>query len=224
MDPEIVAALIGPMVTALLAAGSVTAKALRDRRNQAQARSREIELASQTVKFIDTWLAAQAKLPPHPGAQQRIQQALADLDRAYATMLATVEADRRAPADRVGLNALRRMLLLPLQRPGAKAVRIIYYLVTAMALLFVAAGISVLVEDQDDEHGLLVSIMAAAIISVACLLPSVGLYFLARALDRPRAEDSSALTEGAGLTPPGATAYYGPGLGPAPRPDQYPGR
>jgi hypothetical protein len=142
VDPEIVAALIGPVLTAGLAAVAVGVREWWRRRESVDQRQKMLRQAAEEVAFIDAWLTAYAKIATEAEQRERAPRALADLERSYATMTASHQAAPPPTRARTGADLLARILLLRLQRPGAKVLRVFYYLFAVLGFLFVLAGMS----------------------------------------------------------------------------------
>ena len=97
MDPEIIGALIGPILTAVLAGVAVGFKEWRRRRESADQRHETLRQAADEVAFIDAWLTAYAKIAPEAEQRKRAPRALADVEPSYATMTASHQAAAAAP-------------------------------------------------------------------------------------------------------------------------------
>lgn len=209
MDPEIVAALIGPILTAGLAAMAVGLKEWWRRRESADQREGTLRQAAEEVAFIDAWLTAYAKIATEAERRERAPRALADLERSYATMTASHQAAAMAPRGRTAADLLSRILLLRLQRPGAKALRVFYYLFAVLGFLFTWAGMSASVRDEDD---LALVILVGMVFTLMSFSPAILFYALTRLADRPRRAPGS-------VAPPPP----GPGVPPAWEDHSYPG-
>ena len=200
-DPAIWAAIIGPLITTLLATGTVGFKSQQTARRADQERARIIEQATQEAAFINSWLSARQQLDLDAATRRTTnERALADLERVYAT-IRSVDINTNL---RHGSQSLRRVamaaLLIPLQRPWAKFFRVIYYIFTPCSLAFsIAITIQLFgVMPTTDGAGYVVGyILTAVIINVLFLLPALGLWGLACALDRPR--DPQPTQAGAGF-------------------------
>ena len=189
-DPSILAAIIGPLITTLLATGTVGLKSQQSARRADQERARIIGQATQEAAFINSWLSARQQLDLTADARRATdERALADLERVYAT-IRSVDINTNL---RHGSGSLRLVvdatLLIPLQRPWAKVVRVCYYLFTFCSLAFSVATTIQLFENMPraEAPGYVVGyILVAVLINVIFLLPALGLWGLARALNRPR--------------------------------------
>ena len=201
MDPEIVAAIIGPALTAMLAASAVAIRAWWARRSLADRQERAITRATQQVVFTDAWLAAYEKAAGAKELGEHRARAVRDLDRAYAEMQEAVAAERRMSRAAALASPLRTALLLGLRRPAAKVLRVVYYVLAPFSVLFFLAGMGSLVDTGRED--LLVGIGSTMLFTLLVFFPAALVWLLARLLDRPRREPS-----GTGLGP--APAAYNP--------------
>ena len=142
VDPEIVAALIGPILTAVLAALAFMFQEWRRRRESADLRHETLKQAADEVAFIDAWLTAYAKIATEAQQRERAPRALADLERSYAAMTASHQAAATATRNRTAADLLARILLLRLRRPAAKVLRAFYYIFGVLGFLCTLAGLS----------------------------------------------------------------------------------
>jgi hypothetical protein len=142
VDPEIIGALIGPLLTAVLAVLAVGFKEWRRRRETADQRHETLQQAADEVAFIDAWLTAYAKIATEDQRRERAPRALADLERSYAAMTASHQAAATATQNRTAVDLLARILLLRLRRPAAKVLRVFYYIFGVLGFLFTLAGMS----------------------------------------------------------------------------------
>ena len=106
------------------------------------------------MAFIDAWLTAYAKIASEAEQRERAPRALADLERSYATMTASHQAAATVPRARTAADLLSRVLLLRLQRPGAKVLRVFYYLSAVLGFFFVLAGMSTSIRREGEGLGL----------------------------------------------------------------------
>ena len=212
MDPEIVAALIGPLLTAGLAAVAVGVKEWWRRRESADQREDTLRQAAEEVAFIDAWLTAYAKIASEAEQRERAPRALADLERSYATMTASHQAAATATRARTAADLLARILLLRLRRPGAKVLRVFYYLFAVLGFLFVLAGMSTSIRREGE--GLAFVILVGMVFTLMSFSPAILFYALTRLADRPRRIPESV----AGPPPP-----PGPGVPPGWADHSYPG-
>jgi hypothetical protein len=185
VDPEIVAALIGPVLTAGLAALAVGFKEWQRRRETADQRHETLQQAADEVAFIDAWLTAYAKIATQDQQRERAPRALADLERSYAAMTASHQAAVTATRNRTGADLLARLLLLRLRRPAAKVLRVFYYIFAVLGFLFVLAGMSGDTFRRADE-GLGFVILVGMVFTLISFSPAILCYALARLAERPR--------------------------------------
>jgi hypothetical protein len=184
VDPEIVAALIGPVLTAGLAALAFMLKDWRQRRETADQQHQTLRQAADEVAFIDAWLTAYAKIATPDQQRERAGRALADLERSYAAMNASHQAAASATRTRTGVDVLARILLLRLRRPSAKVLRVFYYIFGVLGFLFTFAGISSNSFRTGESLGFL--ILVGMVFTVISFSPAILFYALARLADRPR--------------------------------------
>lgn len=201
MDPEIVAALIGPVLTAGLAAMAFMLREWRQRRETADEQHQTLRQAADEVAFIDAWLTAYAKIATPAEQRERAPRALADLERSYAAMTASHQAAASATRTRAtGVDVLARILLLRLRRPGAKVLRVFYYIFAVLGFLFTFAGISSSSFGTGEGLGFL--ILVGMVFTVISFSPAILFYALTRLADRPRRTPS----QGDGQPPTGPAA------------------
>jgi hypothetical protein len=200
VDPEIVAALIGPVLTALLAALAVGFKEWQRRRQTVDQRHETLRQAADEVAFIDAWLTAYAKIATADQQRERVPRALADLERSYAAMTASHEAAATGTRNRTAADLLARILLLRLHRTGAKVLRVCYYIFAVLGFLFTFAGMSGSFLRSDEGLGFV--ILVGMVFTLMAFGPAILCYALARLGDRPR----RSLESGA-QPPPGPPAY-----------------
>jgi hypothetical protein len=185
VDPEIVAALIGPALTAGLAGLAVGFKEWRQRRETADQQHQTLRQAADEVAFIDAWLTAYAKIATEAQQRERASRALADLERSYATMTASHQAATIAASRTpTGVDVLARILLLRLHRPGAKVLRVFYYIFALLGFLFTLAGMSSGFRQSGEGLGFL--ILVGMVFTLLSFSPAILFYALARLADRPR--------------------------------------
>jgi hypothetical protein len=185
VDPEIVAALIGPVLTAGLAALAFTLREWRQRRETVDQQHQTLRQAADEVAFIDAWLTAYAKIATPAEQRERVPRALADLERSYAAMTASHQAAASTTRTRAtGLDLLARILLLRLRRPGAKVLRVFYYIFAVLGFLFTFAGISS--NSFETGEGLGFLILVGMVFTLVSFTPAILFYALARLADRPR--------------------------------------
>ena len=185
VDPEIIGALIGPILTAGLAGVAVGFKEWRRRRESADQRHETLRQAADEVAFIDAWLTAYAKLATPAEQRERAPRALADLERSYAAMTASHQAAASTTRSRAtGPDLLARILLLRLRRPGAKVLRVFYYVFAVLGFFFIVAGMSTGFRRAEESLGFV--ILVGMVFTLLAFSPAILCYALARLADRPR--------------------------------------
>jgi hypothetical protein len=200
VNPEIVAALIGPLLTAGLAVLAVGFKEWQRRRERADQPHETLRQAAEEVAFIDAWLTAYAKIATDTQQRERAPRALADLERSYAAMNASHQAAAVGVRSRTAVDLLARILLLRLRRPGAKVLRVFYYIFGVLGFLFTFAGISGSFIGGDEGLGF--TILVGMVFTVMSFSPAILCYTLARLADRPRRS-----LDAAAQPPPGPPGY-----------------
>jgi hypothetical protein len=184
VDPEILGALIGPLLTAGLAALAVGFKEWRRRRESADQRHETLQQATAEVAFIDAWLTAYAKIATEAEQRERAPRALADLERSYAAMTASNQAAAAAPRARTAADLLSQILLRRLRRPRAKVLRVFYYLFAVLGFLFILAGMSTSIRREGESLAFV--ILVGMVFTLMSFSPAILFYALARLADRPR--------------------------------------
>ena len=191
-NTQVVLAVVGPTLTALLAGASVVAKDWRLRRDHQSRQTRLFKLAAQQVAFIDAWLTTYMKTAGADTNSVEQAAAVRDLNEAYEMMrtAATMEPDR-VPVHRAG-HVVRTLLLIPLSRPGARVVRIFYYVSIPLATAVFAVSV-------DSTFGLeSVSVTVALVVvfffTAIAFTPSALLWALARRMERSRPGGSDGVT------------------------------
>lgn len=185
MEPQYVAAVIGPLSTALLAAGGIAIRTVYTRRRGTSARDREMQSARQTVEFIAHYLSALNSLEnDEPWLVEQKARAAADLEQAYQRMQ-RASREQTATVDRIDWAAVvRRVLLVPTHRPAARLVRLLYYLVLAYAIF--SSTIYLLLPFGSEEmraFGLTATIVTALILIAFNLFVLALLHMWTRKLD-----------------------------------------
>lgn len=232
MDPEIIAAFIGPVFTAMLAGIGIAIKSGQLRHREQSARARDLEVATRTVTFIDTYLSAQDKLLPKAEQEFVRDRAMRDLEVAYQTMMATANADYASDSTGSWIKVITRALLVPLNRTAAKVVRVFFYLSLVLGFLVLTLWTAASVSDPQITSDIPLLIFMIVFGVLLCLLPMVLLYIWARWLDRDRtppappwptpAVGQDAVVGHYGYWQPAPTPT--PGGSPGPTPSPYPPR
>ncbi len=228
MDSEIIAAFIGPLFTTVLAAVGIALKSNQVRRRDQSSRARDIQVAAQTVTFIDAYLSAHEKLAAGTPEQRQFirERALHDLEAAYQTMMITATADHEASTTTTSawLAVIKRALLIPLQRTAAKVVRVFFYIAVAYGFLSYTLYVAFAFTDQQLLADIPVMIFTMVVLFIFAFLPMVLLYLWARWLDRDRTPKPVSEPAPPGPWPqPGGYGMWQPVPGPPTQPTA-PGR
>jgi predicted membrane-bound spermidine synthase len=188
MDSEIIAAFVGPLFTTVLAGVGIAIKSFQVRRRELSSRARDIQVAAQTVTFIDAYLSAHEKLDPEsPQSRQFIRErALRDLETAYQTMMITASADHDASSTSAWLQVIKRALLIGVRRTAAKVVRVCYVIALLYGFGSSTLYVSFALTDQELLRDIPVMIATLFVLLVFAFLPAVLFYLWARWLDRDR--------------------------------------
>ncbi|NNG21189.1 hypothetical protein HJ590_16825 [Naumannella sp. ID2617S] len=221
-DSEIVGAIIGPLLTGLLALIAYTVREQLSVRRWDDERDRALTKATNEVRYIDTWLSALNRLPDSdPEREVKLQRALLDLERSYQVMSSDLADDGTRPRTRTLGEHVRHLLLLDLRKTFPKVLRVFFYLFALMGLLWTAAIISVF--DSGSEQGLGLEITGSAIITVLGFLPALLVGIWARAADRDKVRPQPGVPPPPSGLPPsglpqGPFAGHGPQPGAGPDP------
>jgi hypothetical protein len=145
---------LAPLVAVLLTVLSVWIQ----QRGRAHQGRRALAEVRDDVAFLDSWLSARAQAVPEANHDQVRVEARRYLDRAYsvfaehsvlvpsvASGTSTRRQDER-PTIRRGLRLL--LLIGQLERPAAKWVRALYYVMLAWALIWTSGATAVGIEDS----------------------------------------------------------------------------
>ena len=221
MDSEIIAAFIGPLFTTVLAAAGIAIKSIQVRRREQSSRARDLQVAAQTVTFIDAYLSAHEKLASDSPQQQQFirERALHDLEAAYQTMMITASARPRILDHRRLAERDQARLLIPLQRTAAKVVRVFFYVAVVYGFLSYALYVAFAFTDQELLRDIPVMIFTMFLLLVFAFLPMVLLYLWARWLDRDRSPKAAPnLVSPASWSQPGGYGSWQPVPGPPTQP------
>lgn len=186
MDSEIIAAFVGPVFTAMLAGAGILIKSMQVRHREQSARARDLEVATRTVDFINTYLQAQDKVLPRAEQDFVRERAMRDLEVAYQTMMATANADYHDDSSGAWIRVIKRALLIGLNRTAAKVVRVFFYIFTAINVVLFGAWMGSVFTDPELQGDITLMIFVIVFGVVLLLLPIVLLYLWARWLDRDR--------------------------------------
>ncbi len=187
---SVIAAAVGPLVTAMLAALGFWLRDRRQSRNRQQAYQRALEESNDQVSFIRTWLDAHRQIASPQAHEQARAQALSDLERAYVRVEQARDAVGKGGEPFSVRRGVERLLLLDsMHTTSAKIWGAFYYLSLAWLLIFGTFGLMIGVISPfsgssgsvagDVLTGLALSVFALAI-GVAPTLP---LHWLVVAAD-----------------------------------------
>jgi hypothetical protein len=149
--PELfVEVFLGQVLAVALAAGSFWIQ----QRGRDQQRRRTLAEVRDAVAFLDSWLSAHEQVAPNANDDQVRVEALRYLDRAYSmfaehsALVPSVESTGRE-VQRSLLGWMKKSFLLigRLERPAAKVVRALYYVMLVWTPIWSAAGIAVAIDD-----------------------------------------------------------------------------
>ncbi len=187
---SVIAAAVGPILTALLAALGFWLRDRRQSRNRQQAYQRALEESSDQVAFIRTWLDAHQQIASPQAHEQARAQALSDLERAYVRVEQARDAVGRRSEPFSVRRGLKRLLLLDsMHTTSAKIWGVVYYLSLAWLLVFGTFGlmIGLLSPFTGSSGSLLGEVLAGLGLSVFALAigvaPTLPLHWLVVAAD-----------------------------------------
>lgn len=221
MDSEIIGAILGPLVTAVLAIVAYIFQDWRTKRRWETDRERSVAQAIQEVQYLDLWLSALNRLGGNdPEWENKRQRALADLERSYRVMAFDLADDGPKPKNRSLTEHLGWFLLFPLQHTGAKVVRVFYLISLAAAILWVVGIIAVF--DTRAESGLITEILASMIVTVMGFVPAILFAVWARHLEHRHQQRRLAPTAPAPDQPWPTGPFQLPPFGHGPRPGARP--
>jgi hypothetical protein len=214
----VVAAAIGPLITALLAALGFWLRDIRQRRNREQAYRQALDQAREQVDFIEGWLRTHQQLASPEQHEQARQRALADLQQAYARVDQSLAALRSHKEPLTARSVLVKLLLLE-SRPhttAATVLGVLYYVALAWFLLFVSGGvlISLMSTATNTSDSLLADVgMALGLFLISLTIgvaPALPLYWLAVSADRRRGDAPTRRSHRRPALPGAQTAHSGP--------------
>jgi hypothetical protein len=184
MEPQIVAAIIGPACTALLAVLGIAIKNLQAQRRSHGSRERDMRVAGQTVTFIDGYLAAYEKLGTDAAQQALVRErATRDLEESYQTMMAAAHEEQQSDGRADWTGVVKSALLIPIHRPAARVVRGFYYCTLVYALFTSALFIGVAFAEDQSSQSWSVSAVTVIIMVGVNILPALLLHKWARRLE-----------------------------------------
>lgn len=202
----VVAAMIGPLVTAVLAGLGFWLRG----RNRGRQYQETLERARERVAFIQSWLEAHERFASPEQHEQARARALRDLQQAYLLVDQSTAA-KQQNQPHAARNGFKRLLLLdPKHTTAARILGAFYYVSLAWLLLWVSAGILFGggVAAINPNEPLWVSAATGFGIFVLCLAtgvaPALPLYFLAVTADaRTRSDRPSGDQKHPESYPPG---------------------
>jgi hypothetical protein len=186
--PELfVEVLLGQLLTVILAAGSLWIR----QRGRDHQRRRELAEVRDAVVFLDSWLSAHEHVAPKANDDQLRMEARRYLDRAYAvfaehSVLVPSVASTGREVQRSPVGRWRGFLLTGLERPAAKIVRALYYVVLVWALIWTAAAIAVGIDDPTGWNWFAVVFLIATMAVLPAWLVRRWAVWLDRRADRTR--------------------------------------
>lgn len=180
MDTQIVAAIVGPLITALLAASAVGFKQWRNAREGAHLRSETLDRHRSQVEFIDTWLQAHERVAGSDAlAQQHRERAVVDLDLLYQQMAQVMATPIPRPRNSAR-DIVRSLFLIGVRGGLAQLLRVLYWVALFFGALTTAATMTVAPETMA-QSGLGIAIVTGVFLTVMLFLPALLLWFGARA-------------------------------------------
>jgi len=180
-DPEILAAIIGPLLTAVLAGVAVVARQWQTARNRQDEREQRLSRWREQIGFIDTWLTAHQKVAAQdPQAQAHTQRAVSDLELLYQQM--TMELRNPPPVTKrfTALDLIKVILLIPVRGGAAKTLRVFYYTLVLAGLLFMIATLATFTASED---GLAFDIAVGMVVTILWFTPAIIFAVLTKAAD-----------------------------------------
>lgn len=217
-DSEIWGAIIGPVLTGVLAVLAYLFQQWRRRRRWEDERERAIGQAIQEVQYVDTWLSALQRTERiDPDHDLKLERALLDLERSYQVMSLDLADDEPRPKRRTLAEHISWFLLIPIHGTGAKVVRALYWVMLAITALWIALLVVILSEYPADE---LASVIVVSIFfSGIAVIPTALIAVWARHLDgRVRTQKDMARSA---TSPPPFAPFQVPTTG-FPDPRAYP--
>lgn len=171
-------AVLAPIATGLVAAAGVWGRDWRERRNEDAVRRSELNEAISQMNAVETWARALSQTSELPSLnEQERKRAVEALDQAYRRAMKVFEA--RPPRKGPHLN-LRVLFLTSLDSPGARTIRILYYLSLPWLISWAIVIATWIVKDLSFA-GIWVG---AIFLFVLAIGPTVALHALATALDK----------------------------------------
>lgn len=142
MDSTVIAAAVGPVITALLAALGFWLRDLRQRRNREQAYRQAVAHAREQVAFLDGWLATHQKVAPGDVHEEVRRRVLSELDRVYTQVNVTL-SDVQRHSEPLTVRRIVAGLLLrgSMNTRAAKIAGVFYYVGLGWLVLWVSAAV-----------------------------------------------------------------------------------
>ncbi|MDO5740634.1 MAG: hypothetical protein Q4P07_10850 [Ornithinimicrobium sp.] len=178
-------AIVGPLLTAVLAGLGVLIKEWRTRRQWEHRRDEIIDQGRKQVAFISDWATAYGNLDVSSGDRSEpLRQAQQDLDALYRSVANQIDKTARQRPQRRGPEFYATWIFLTrVRRPWARVSRVFYLLALGWALF--SGLIMALFSVNDDEYPLSAELAIAFSVTLVYLVPVALLHILTRNLDRP---------------------------------------
>jgi hypothetical protein len=193
MEPQIVAAIIGPACTALLAVMGIALKNLQAQRRSHDSREREMRVAGQTITFIAGYLDASDKLALDVEQRDAVRtRATKDLEASYQAMMSAVQEEQESDGGPDWTGVVKSVLLIPVHRPAARLVRAFYYLALVYALATSALFIGGFFVDDGSSVSWPVAAFTVIILVGVNVLPALVLHLWAKRLESSTSFGASA--------------------------------
>lgn len=168
MDRELLPILLGPLITAAVAAAGVWFRDWRERRDDDAQRRRTLGVAREQVSFIREWLEAHDRVADESAEEEVRTRAQLDLEQAYVDVAQSLANPVRG-REPLTLGKMVRSLLLrrPLQDWRARIVRALYYLGLAWAGLWAAVGAEQTAREDFTPSGIFAAIVLILFLGIA---------------------------------------------------------
>jgi hypothetical protein len=180
--PYVIAAIVAPIITALLGSIGVWWKDRRDRRDRDQERHRVLTQVREEVEVIEAWIRTYGLVVSDDSKALAWSRAENDLERAYVRLAGSLDAFRGQEM-RTTLGQRLKVLLLirPLQGWSTKVARVFYFISLGGVAIWVSAIAVVSIARPSDWSSMLLGFI---IFLIGNFLISAGLYMLVRHLDQ----------------------------------------
>jgi hypothetical protein len=180
--PSIIAAILAPFITALLAAIGVWWKGRRDRRDSDQERHRVLAQVHEEIDVIEAWIKAYALVVPHETKPEAWSRAENDLESAYVRLTGSLDVSRGVETRPTFGQYFKVLLLIhSLQSRRARVIRILYYVSLGGVAIWVSS-IAIVGISQPSDWGS--TVIGLVVFLIGNLLISAGSYMLVLRLDR----------------------------------------